>query len=70
MCHSDQQVYENTIVDCRAFGVKIMKEPQAKICGNDITLPPSVDEDDVRAKHNIQRPNPIPIPIMQSCWRR
>lgn len=42
------QVYGNTMVDCQAFGVKIMTEPQGQICGNDIELPDGKDDEDVR----------------------
>ncbi|CAM9644683.1 unnamed protein product, partial [Hapterophycus canaliculatus] len=42
----DNQVYGNTIKDCRHSGVKIMASPQAKICGNTIYVPPGEDEDD------------------------
>lgn len=36
------------MVDCQAFGVKIMSEPQGQICGNDIELPDGKDDEDVR----------------------
>ncbi|CAM9412482.1 unnamed protein product [Scytosiphon promiscuus] len=42
------QVYGNEIVNCRAYGVKIMVDPQFKICENDIEVPPGVDEDDYK----------------------
>lgn len=42
------QVFGNHMEDCRAYGVKIMAEPQGVICGNKIVPPESVDEDDVR----------------------
>ncbi|CAM9258533.1 unnamed protein product, partial [Scytosiphon promiscuus] len=42
----NNQVYGNTIRDCRHSGLKIMVSPQDKICGNDIEVPRGVDEED------------------------
>ncbi|CAM9110183.1 unnamed protein product [Ectocarpus fasciculatus] len=42
----DNEVWGNTMEDCRAFGVKISVAPQGDICDNDITLPSSVAEED------------------------
>ncbi|CAB1107955.1 unnamed protein product [Ectocarpus sp. CCAP 1310/34] len=44
---ANNQVYGNTMVDCRASAVKVMVDPQGQICENDVTLPDDVDEDDV-----------------------
>ncbi|CAM9620810.1 unnamed protein product, partial [Scytosiphon promiscuus] len=43
----NNEVYGNTLVDCRHSGVKIMASPQGQICGNTIELPSSADADDV-----------------------
>ncbi|CBJ28892.1 FirrV-1-B30 precursor [Ectocarpus siliculosus] len=42
----NNQVYGNTMVDCRQSAVKVMVDPQGQICDNDVTLPDNVDEDD------------------------
>ncbi|CAM9466770.1 unnamed protein product, partial [Ectocarpus sp. 4 AP-2014] len=42
----NNQVYGNTMVDCRQSAVKVMVDPQGQICDNDIALPDNVDEDD------------------------
>ncbi|CAM9196305.1 unnamed protein product [Ectocarpus sp. 13 AM-2016] len=43
---ANNQVYENTMVDCRHSAVKVMVDPQGQICDNEVTLPDNVDEDD------------------------
>ncbi|CAN0434757.1 unnamed protein product, partial [Ectocarpus sp. 12 AP-2014] len=42
----NNQVYGNTMVDCRQSAVKVMVDPQGQICENEVTLPDDVDEDD------------------------
>ncbi|CAB1121513.1 unnamed protein product [Ectocarpus sp. CCAP 1310/34] len=42
----NNQVYGNTMVDCRHSAVKVMVDPQGQICDNDVTLPDDIDEDD------------------------
>lgn len=37
------------MVDCRAYGVKTMVNPQGQICGNTIELPPGETESSVRS---------------------
>ncbi|CAM9164263.1 unnamed protein product, partial [Ectocarpus sp. 12 AP-2014] len=43
---ANNQVYENTMVNCRASGVKVMVAPQGQICGNEIEVPDDVDDAD------------------------
>ncbi|CAN0523323.1 unnamed protein product, partial [Ectocarpus sp. 12 AP-2014] len=43
---ANNQVYGNTMVDCRHSAVKVMVDPQGQICDNEVTLPDNVDEDD------------------------
>ncbi|CAM9851226.1 unnamed protein product [Ectocarpus fasciculatus] len=44
---ANNQVYGNTMIDCRASGVKVMVSPQGQICGNDIEVPDNDDDGDV-----------------------
>lgn len=41
------------MVDCRHSAVKVMVDPQGQICDNDVTLPDSVDEDDVSVEPQV-----------------
>lgn len=43
------QVFNNTMENCQAYGVKVMISPQGMICDNYITLPPGVSEEEVSA---------------------
>ncbi|CBJ30068.1 FirrV-1-B30 precursor [Ectocarpus siliculosus] len=43
---ANNQVYENTMVNCRASGIKVMVTPQGQICGNDIEVPDTDDDAD------------------------
>ncbi|CAN0407229.1 unnamed protein product, partial [Ectocarpus sp. 12 AP-2014] len=43
---ANNQVYENTMVNCRASGIKVMVAPQDQICGNEIEVPDDVDDAD------------------------
>ncbi|CAM9465330.1 unnamed protein product [Ectocarpus sp. 6 AP-2014] len=44
---ADNQVYGNTMVDCRHSAVKVMVDPQGQICDNEVILPDTDDEDEV-----------------------
>lgn len=41
------------MVECLSYGVKIMVSSQGKLCGNDIELPESADDDDVSSRTQI-----------------
>ncbi|CAM9848428.1 unnamed protein product, partial [Ectocarpus sp. 12 AP-2014] len=41
---ANNQVYENTMVNCRASGIKVMITPQGQICSNDIEVPDTDDD--------------------------
>lgn len=41
------KVTDNILVDCFAYGVKIMSHPQGDVCGNEVVLPDGETEDTV-----------------------
>ena len=61
------QVTGNTLIDCRAFGVKIMSSPQGEICGNEVAVLPAGETEETVGSQSCLTSNAHPTGELVIC---